>query len=108
MYVEAFHRVLKYVYLKGKVNRRVDMCVHVLLKVARDKAFDRLIKIEKGKTTSRINIIHQRHKESLKLALSLVNTLSDTEWLVQSFSTSGLLYSHNSASEMSCELFLKV
>lgn len=30
MYVEAFHRVLKYVYLKGRVNKRLDKCLHVL------------------------------------------------------------------------------
>ena len=35
MYVEAFHHVLKYTYLKGKVNKRVDKCIHALLKVAR-------------------------------------------------------------------------
>lgn len=31
MYVEAFHRVLKYVYLKGKVNKRLDKCLGILL-----------------------------------------------------------------------------
>ena len=54
MYAEAFHRVLKYVYLKGTVNKRMDHCIHVLLKYSRDKAFERLAKLEKGKTTSRI------------------------------------------------------
>ena len=42
MYVEAFHRVLKYVYMKGKVNKRLDN--GVLLKLARDKGFDRLMR----------------------------------------------------------------
>ena len=40
MYVESFHRVLKHVYLKGKVNKRIDKCIHTLLLYARDKAFD--------------------------------------------------------------------
>ena len=61
MYVEAFHRVLKYVYMKGKVNKRLDNCL--------DK--DRLIKIEKGKNTARIN--NERHQLSLKLCAALVN-----------------------------------
>ena len=39
MYVEAFHRVLKYIYLKGNVNRRVDISLHSLIKIARDKVF---------------------------------------------------------------------
>ena len=49
MYVEAFHHVLKYIYLKGTVNKRVDKCIHVLMKLARDKGFERLVKLEKGK-----------------------------------------------------------
>ncbi len=44
MYVEAFHRLLKYSYLKGTVNR--DTCIHALLMYARDKAFDNLSKME--------------------------------------------------------------
>ena len=40
MFVEAFHRVLKYDYLKGTVNRRLDTLVCILLRVAKDKAFD--------------------------------------------------------------------
>ena len=35
MYVEAFHRVLKH-YLKGRVNRRLDKFLYVLLKLARE------------------------------------------------------------------------
>ena len=49
MYAEAFHHVLKYLYLKGTTNKRVDKCVHVLMRLARDKGFERLVKLEKGK-----------------------------------------------------------
>ena len=42
MYIESFHRTLKYVYLKGRVNKRTDNLIHILMKVSRDKAFDRL------------------------------------------------------------------
>ena len=48
MYVEAFQHVLN-IYLKGKVNKQVDRCIHVLLEFARDKAFERLVKLKKGK-----------------------------------------------------------
>ena len=40
MYVEAFHKVLKYVYMKGRVNKRLDKCIFVLLKLARDKGLN--------------------------------------------------------------------
>ena len=57
MYVEAFHRTLKYTYLKGKVNKRMDKCLYMLLKFARDKGFERLVKLEKGKLTGWIKVI---------------------------------------------------
>ena len=46
MYVEAFHRVLKYVYLKGKVNKHLDNCIGILLKLAREKGFERIAKVK--------------------------------------------------------------
>ena len=58
--------------MQGRVNRRVDKCLHVLLRLARDKAFDRLVKLEKGKSTSRLSVIHARHKASLELSSKLV------------------------------------
>ena len=76
MYVEAFHRVLKYVYMKGKVNKRLHNCIYVLLKLARDKGFERLVKIENGKNTKRISMIRARHQSSLKLSYAQV---SETE-----------------------------
>ena len=51
MYVEAFHRVLKYNFLKGKHNKRVDALIYALLEYLRFKSIDRLIKLEKGKIT---------------------------------------------------------
>ena len=50
MFVEAFHRVLKYVYMKGKVNKRIDKCIFVLLKLARDKGLNVSLNWKKGKT----------------------------------------------------------
>ena len=35
MYVESFHRVIKYLYLKGKTNKRVDKCIQMLMKYER-------------------------------------------------------------------------
>ena len=38
-------------YMERKQNRRVDKLVHFLLKIAREKVFDRTIKTQKGKLT---------------------------------------------------------
>ena len=84
MYAESFHRVLKYVYLKGKVNKRMDMCISVLLRISRDKAFDRILKFEKGKSTKRNSEVLNRHKVSLKLSTGLVTCVEKDQWNVKS------------------------
>ena len=53
------------VYLEHKKTRRVDYLIYVLLKIATDKAFDQLQKLEKGKHTHRICDINKRHKAAL-------------------------------------------
>jgi hypothetical protein len=50
MYLESFHNVLKSCYMERKANRRADSLLQILLRVARDKAFERLIKVEKAVT----------------------------------------------------------
>ena len=84
MYAEAFHRVFKRLYLKGKINKRVDTCLVNLQKYARDMGFDRLIKITKGKMTYRMNVITQRHHQSLTLPVSSVESLGNGKWKVLS------------------------
>ena len=84
IYVEAFHRVFKRLYLKGKINKRVDTCLVNLQKYARDMGFDRLIKMTKGKMTYRMNAISERHLQSLTLPADCVESLGDGRWKVLS------------------------
>ena len=94
MYSEAFHHVLKIVYLEHK-NRRVDYLLHVyvLLKIARDKAFDQLQKVEKGKNTHRICDINKRHKKALTfVSLALVEGTGENRYKVSSLSRPGVSY----------------
>ncbi len=84
MYVESFHRTLKYIYMKGRVNKRMDKCIEILLNLARDKAFQRLIKLEKGKSSAKVKIINNRHKQSLHLDQKQVKQQDDTLWIVLS------------------------
>ena len=42
MALEAFHRLLKVCYMEKKQNRRIDFLLHLLLKISRDKIFERL------------------------------------------------------------------
>ena len=90
MYVECFHRVLKYVYMKGHINKRLDSLLYMLMKYARDKAFDRIMKLEKGKRTKRTRSIYERHK--LDLLICDVSENGPDCWEIKS-STSDLVYS---------------
>lgn len=55
MAVEAFHHSLKICYMEKKQNRRIDRLLHILLKIARDKVFERVIETQKGKMTYRLS-----------------------------------------------------
>lgn len=61
MYVESFRNVFKSAYTKRKANRRVDNLLHILLKIARDKAFERLINVEKKSNSKKLTEINKRH-----------------------------------------------
>ena len=84
MYADAFWRVLKYVYVKGKVNKRVDNCSYILLKLAREqrvwmsgKDWDR----KKYKES----MIKLRHQWSLKLPYThVMETENSSTWEVES------------------------
>ena len=70
--------------MKGTCNKRINKCVHVLIKLERDKAFKRLIKLEKDKITGRVSVIHKCHLESQKLSSSSISTINNNTWMVQS------------------------
>lgn len=106
MFAESFHRVLKHVvYLKGTVNKRMDTFINVLVRYSRDKAFDRLLKMEnsKGKGTKRCSDIIKRHNTSLQLSLDLVSVLQDgIQWQVQS-SSKPLVYTIQKNADSDCD-----
>ncbi len=57
----------------------MDKTIDLLLKYAKDKFFDRILKSEKGKNTSRIQSIFQRHTKSLTLSTDLVSSSDENE-----------------------------
>ena len=88
MAVEAFHRLLKVCYMEKKQNRRIDRLLHLLLKIARDKVFERLLKSQKGKLSHRVCEINKRHKTAKQIDLTKhFITQVDDEWRVKSSST---------------------
>ena len=89
MYVETFHHVLKVVYLDSKQNCHVNHLLTVLLRLARDKAFERIQKLEKGKSSHRIKEINKRHGSAEEMMSSGILPIqcSENSWKVASQKT---------------------
>ncbi len=110
MHLESSHRVLKVVYLKHKHNRKIDHLVTILLKISRDKAFDRMRKVEIGKSTHRTCEISKRHRNAEKKVQSQcynIVSISSAIWEVESERQHGkfhtVCYNDNScASKLIC------
>ena len=108
MAVEAFHRVFKYNYLKGKVNKRVDSCLINLLRYIRDKCFDRVIKLTKGKSTHKSKLIQVRHNHSKELSTGNIQEDADGRWKITSATNNDISYTiirqANRCLENSCQM----
>ena len=104
MLVESFHRVLKDTYLERKQNRRVDHLLYKLLKIARDKAYEQLIKAEKGKITAKSRESLKRHEKGVALTVSVKNK---NIWEVLSSDVPGKSYIVQKTSSEPCSCSLK-
>ena len=58
MFLEAFHKVLKHIYMNVKINKRIDMCLAHLLNFVKDKSFEQYKNLIKGATTKKMSEIH--------------------------------------------------
>ena len=84
MFLEAFHRVLKMVYLHHKQNRCVDSLLVVLIKIVRNMAFERMRKLEMEKNSHRICEIMKRHQSANKLLSTSITPINNKKWKVNS------------------------
>ena len=74
-----------------------------LMRYARDKAFDRIMKFEKGKSTKRTSAIMNCHKASLLLPTTLVHAESNNQWTVQSSTEANTTYTVEKVANDSCQ-----
>ncbi|GFS44538.1 uncharacterized protein TNIN_447731 [Trichonephila inaurata madagascariensis] len=82
MHIESMHKTIKYVYLQGKKVKRLDNALFRLMKFVRDRVFDRLISLEKGKISSKISLLRKRHKVGQSLISLCIQ--NNEEWSVSS------------------------
>ena len=98
MSLESFHHLLKHISIKRKVNKRVVTCVHIFTKFPQVEALNRLLKMEKRKTTQN-HWYQQKHNTSLKLSTTAILTSFDTQWEVKSSSSSIYTFSLKNAND---------
>ena len=84
MAVENFNKILKYFYLKGKHIKRLDKTICAILHLLKDKMFDLIIKMKKGKLVKKLQVLRTRHKASMLLDAETVLTTLDDKWQVLS------------------------
>ncbi|GFS30282.1 hypothetical protein NPIL_499451 [Nephila pilipes] len=77
------HWTIKYVYLQEKKVKRLDRALFYLMKFVRDRVFDRLICLEKGKISSQIAQLRKRHKVGQELTSFCIRK-NEEEWSVAS------------------------
>ena len=83
MHLEAMHRVLKHVHLRGRKVRRLDKSVHGLMCFLRTKVSDRLLKIHRGKWTRHVGGIRNRHRKSSQISADMCVMTKDTAYTVR-------------------------
>lgn len=93
MYLEAFHKVLKHIYLEGKKCKRLDKTINAGMKMTRDMIFKRLIKVSKDTMTSKEKNIHASHKRSESITSNSIRALENKKsWIVDSASNKSQEY----------------
>lgn len=79
MSLENFNKVLKYIYLRGKKVKRLDKTLCAILNLLKDKLFDLIIKMKKGKLVAKLHALRKRHKNSLLISFENVVKFESVE-----------------------------
>ena len=109
MHLERMHGIFKHIYQRGKKNKRLDSAIAALLSMVRDKQFDRITSLCKGKYTKKLSQLRDRHVSSLHCMnqeLCTVEVSPCSEWAVQSQTNTDEMYTVKRVMKscFSCEL----
>ena len=70
LHIESFHRTLKYKYLNGKKNKRVDRLIFQLRTVSDDFKYKQMVQENKGARTTFRRKISERHNISKGISMN--------------------------------------
>ncbi|XP_050506252.1 uncharacterized protein LOC126884365 [Diabrotica virgifera virgifera] len=103
MSIERMHQTIKYLYLNGRQVRRLDKTINILIKLIKDKLFERLITLNKGKISSKLRELRKRHKTSLNLDMDTI-VMSEMGWEIPSSSTNDIYLVQKNKPSCDCRL----
>ncbi|XP_050514453.1 uncharacterized protein LOC126889821 [Diabrotica virgifera virgifera] len=103
MSIERMHQTIKYLYLNGRQVRRLDKTINILIKLIKDKLFERLITLNKGKISSKLRELRKRHKTSLNLDMDTI-VMSEMGWEIPSSSTNDIYLVQKNKPSCDCQL----
>ncbi|XP_054280779.1 uncharacterized protein LOC128998596 [Macrosteles quadrilineatus] len=102
MHLERLHGIFKHFYSRGETAKRLDLTVHALMRFINQKLFDRIVVLHKGKLTSKLRNIRDRHKKCLSLSSDCVLQSSNDSWAV--FSSVNMYTVTENVKSCSCSL----
>lgn len=91
MFLENIHRQMKHEYLGGKTCKRLDEGIYILLKLTRDKSYERMIKISKKARSRKVQEIIKSHNRSEGVKVEIFPEESE-KWLAYSETTENMVY----------------
>lgn len=103
MHIERMHHTLKYIYLNGKNVKRLDKAIFALMSFIKDKLFDRLIVLTKGKLTSKLKDIRRRHVSSLSIKDNMI-LKEESGWTVASSNGNEMYFVQENNVQCPCKL----
>lgn len=103
MHIERMHRTIKHIYLYGRFVKRLDKAIDGIMKFVRDKIFERVIILHKGKVSTKLSDLRQRHKVSQTISMDKV-IYENLTWTVASSSTNELYAVEEVKLDCTCKL----
>ena len=106
MHIERLHRTIKYAYLSGKAVKRLDKSISCLMRLVKDKLFERIIALQKGKLCNKLINLRNRHKRSLEMLIIAENLVPlEVGWNIYSENQIYHIYKKEVPCDVNCSLF---
>ncbi|GFR28208.1 uncharacterized protein TNCT_436111 [Trichonephila clavata] len=103
IYLESFHKVLRHIYLEGKKMKRIDKTLNALMKLTKDKIFEKLCNVSKKVPASALTRIDECQRLSRLISEEMIASVADNaEWNVKTSMESSLFYTVRKNTEPVC------